>query len=495
MRRLFEQHGGIIQGHGIEFCFTNDSGDDNVGVRPSILFPRESSLLPCDNSHFYFDSYYFHHDSMTFYGRISFPNNYRRVVDNVVHDDNDGGGFGAGSFYYTALDCYIQFANSGQYIRSGELRWQYANNTTSSREEKKYVYPFDGSWEVCYQNNTTPFVIHVQSHTFELDDNNTTTTTTNSRPIIYRINIDENNQHLLCMEPLFSNRHPTYTSNIEVIVPEGEEIINIGEIITWTIIDSDSECCVQVWKRLTLSLEYSFKVVPITVGTFVYQKITATTDDNNPLGPRYNSNTVWGNTFCQGLCVGMASYHFMNTNNDTDSTVSGDSSNSTYQAYISYESPRTELWPPLDNGNAIPPRVPFRNIRWDVTTRTFQGDICWLDDYDTTWTNETKWSYTIVFDSTYSFISSGSVSRSRGGRPHQFGVDLIYINAALETMLRERMLQQQHTAMGGRSPSAYLDIVRQWRDNGLASTATLDMLGEVAMGVMDNRESMINFNL
>ena len=189
----------------------------------------------------------------------------------------------------------------------------------------------------------------------------------------------------------------------------------------------------------------------------------------------------------------------MNTNDCTDSTINGSnsSSNSTsYQAYISYESPRTELWPPLDNGNAIPSRVPFRNIRWNINTRTFHGDICWVDDYDTTWMNETKWSYIIVFDPTYSFIASGSVSMSDGDRPHQFGIDLIYINAALETPLRDRMLQQQQqTTMGGQSSGAYLDIVRQWRDVGHASTATLDMLGEVAMGVMDNRESMIDFNL
>lgn len=437
-----------------------------------------------------FDYYYFHRESLTYYGKVNFPN---WIADN----DNDvrDGGFGAGSFYYTALECYLHFANSGHYIRTGELRWQYAI-TSRDRNDN---YSFDGSWEVRYQNNTS-VVIYVQNHTFKINDDNTTTTT---MPIVYRINIDENNHHLLSMEPLFSNRHPTYISNREVTVPdEGEDIIDVGETITWTI-DSGSGR-VQVWKRLTLSLENCYKVVPITVGTFVYQKITTTAttldsggDDHQLLGPRYNSNTVWGNTFCQGMCVGMASYHFMNTN-DTNSTIDSNISNSTYQAYISYESPRTELWPPLDNGNAIPSRVPFRNIRWDVRTRTFQGDICWLDDYDTTWTNETKWSYTIVLDSTYSFISSGTVSRSRGGRPHQFGIDLVYINAALETPLRERMVhqqQQQTTAAGGRSPSAYLDIVRQWRDVGHASTATLDMLGEVAMGVMDNRESMIDFNL
>jgi hypothetical protein len=542
-RRLFEQ-GGIIEGYGIEFCFTTNSSDDECGGVPLVLFSHAlmlTSNYDDDNDNndnnfmgdvvdqHKFNYYYFHRDSMTFYGKIIFSNdNNLLVVD---------------GFHFSALECLLNFATpTGQYIRTGELRWKYAN-TTSERTTiasetaedatttnntdllQNNYYPLDGSWEVRYQssdndgssssnniiNNNTSFVIHVQSHTFKINDE----TITAMMPRKYQIIINENN-HQLCMVPIGSNssilgrrqQYPTYTSNKEVLPNNGGEFINIGETITWTI-DSSSDNSSNIgwyrniiWTRRTLSLEDCYKVVPITVGTFVYQKISTTTPTSDAvddqLGPRYISNTVWGNTFCQGLCVGMASYHFMNTNDDdTDSTINSNnsSSNSTsYQAYISYESPRTELWPPLDNGNAIPPRVPFRNIRWDANTRTFHGDICWLDDYDTTWMNETKWSYTILFDPTYSFIASGSVSMSGGGRPHQFGIDLIYINAALETPLRDRMLQQT-TTMGGRSPGAYLDIVRQWRDVGHASTATLDMLGEVAMGVMDNRESMIDFNL
>ena len=50
------------------------------------------------------------------------------------------------------------------------------------------------------------------------------------------------------------------------------------------------------------------------------------------------------------------------------------------------------------------------------------------------------------------------------------------------------------SARGRRTTVQYLGVIQQWRDNG-ASTATLDMLGEVAMSVMDNRESRFDFNL
>ena len=53
----------------------------------------------------------------------------------------------------------------------------------------------------------------------------------------------------------------------------------------------------------------------------------------------------------------MASYHFLDGDDDNDGR---------HRAYISHESPRTEMWQSLDNGDAVPPRVNFRNIRWEV---------------------------------------------------------------------------------------------------------------------------------
>ncbi|KAL3811336.1 hypothetical protein ACHAXA_007401 [Cyclostephanos tholiformis] len=234
---------------------------------------------------------------------------------------------------------------------------------------------------------------------------------------------------------------------------------------------------------------YRWRSVEVDVGALVYQRYEA--GDSPPgrdvrpsSGPRYRPDAIWGNTFCQGLCVGMASYHFLEGDDDDDGGGGGSGG---YRAYISYESPRTTMWPPLDNGDTVPPRVHFRNIRWEDDTRTFRGDICWEIDYGTTWMNESKWSYEMRFDPTYAFVESGTVVRSMGEPPHRFGIDLIYINAALETPLRE-VLQR------GARTGDYLDMVRRWRDCN-ASSATLDMLGEVAMNVMDERGSMIDFNL
>ena len=140
------------------------------------------------------------------------------------------------------------------------------------------------------------------------------------------------------------------------------------------------------------------------------------------------------------------------------------------------------MWPDLDNGQSVPSRVPFRNIEWNAETRMFRGEICWEEDFGTTWMREAKWSYEIVFDPTFMFVKSGTCSRTPGW-DQRFGVDLVYINAALETPLRE-------TARTGEYPN----VVRKWRDDG-ASSGTLEMLGDVAMSVFTYRESMFDFNL
>ena len=135
----------------------------------------------------------------------------------------------------------------------------------------------------------------------------------------------------------------------------------------------------------------------------------------------------------------------------------------------------------------MPSQVPFRNISWHPETRVFKGDICWEQDYNTAWMSETKWSYEIKFDPKFMFVESGTCKRALG-EDHRFGVDLIYINAALEAPLKQNRDSIQSTG-------EYLDIVRSWRSEGNASPGTLAMLGEVAMSVLDNRESMFDFNL
>ena len=143
--------------------------------------------------------------------------------------------------------------------------------------------------------------------------------------------------------------------------------------------------------------------------------------DPNASRPTYNSSSIWGNTFCQGFKVGLASYHF-ETNEE---------------AFISYEHPGTSQWPPLDDGSPVPSRVFFRNTTWDATERIFRGEICWQDDFQTSWQGFQKWKYDMKFDSNFTFIASGtvlSIMEENGDTREMstFGDDLVYINAAVD---------------------------------------------------------------
>ena len=125
MRKLFEQ-GGIIEGYGIEFCFdTNNSGVPSVLFSHALMLSSNYDDVDNDNNYIgdvdehNFNYYYFHRDSMTFYGKINFSNN----NDLMVVD----------GFHFSTLECLLNFATTtGQYIRNGELRWRYANNTLES---------------------------------------------------------------------------------------------------------------------------------------------------------------------------------------------------------------------------------------------------------------------------------------------------------------------------------------------------------------------------
>ena len=102
---------------------------------------------------------------------------------------------------------------------------------------------------------------------------------------------------------------------------------------------------------------------------------------------------------------------------------------------------------------------------------------------------ERLWKYEITFDSTFMFVLSGTVTRSTG-EPHKFGIDLVYINAAIESTLKEELQNSQGEYM------QHLEAIRRWRDAG-ATPKTLDMLGEVAISIMDDdsSSSVIDFNL
>lgn len=388
-----------------------------------------------------FQRYHFHPQSMTFHGKIDF-------APPISHPGRD-----PMCYSYSNFNCLLQFSNDGKYVRDGFIHWGL--EPTTSEE-----YPLDGIWRIEWEG-VEPFEVFVQNHCFNCYDTN------------YDITLDDKRRPRfvwpLRARGLFRQQR-TILQRSNLQIPPGTRGPCVGETLEWsTNLASMSKI---VWKRISMELlpQSDGRRLRIRPDLFVYRDV-----DWQEQLPPYVPTSIWGNTFCQMFIVGLASYHFEENADET-------------RAYISYEHPHTSAWPALDNGEDVPDRVPFRNTEWDPVERIFKGDICWEEDYNTTWMGENKWQYEIRFDTKFMFVLSGTCTRSNSAEPHQFGQDLVYVNAALESVLQD--IRETVTTTG-----KYLDVVRKWRKDG-ASGPTLDMLGEIAMSVLDNREeSMFDFNL
>ncbi|KAL7462432.1 hypothetical protein ACHAXS_002808 [Conticribra weissflogii] len=272
-------------------------------------------------------------------------------------------------------------------------------------------------------------------------------------------------------EERFSSRIPKQISNLQIL--PGSVGPAVGEILEWAVDVHVPDHDVITWKRLTTrdNLGYKFSSLKPTALAAYHVVDNQQNNLDRSLIPTYHCNTLWGNVFCQAFCVGLASYHF-----ETDQ-------DGNHNAYISYENPRTSEWPDLDNGMSIPSRVPFRNIQWNPETRVFKGDICWSEDQGTTWNGESKWSYEMQFNRTFLFIASGTCSRSEGNN-HQFGRDLVYVNAALEQAFLEF------------PGDCDVDLFLMESATQDASPRTLQMIQAVALSVESNSsESIFDYNL
>ena len=443
---------GIINGFGIQFFFHDSSPSLEFAIPIKMVFdcdltdfmtPLEieeggyENILPLGSISF--DIARFHKKSMTFHGNVSFP---KPILCDFTK-----------AYFYDELDCLLQFSGNGNYIRKGELRWKYASTCNTA-------YPLDGAWEVQYTNGGESVVVYVQRHFFTCYEAS------------YQITIDQ----WRCPRFVWSDGTEQISSQKIHRRKDGKHGPAVGESLVWNTSAVGHESI--TWKRVSDNLDNSWKSVPIMTGNFVHQRVNQHSENEELSLPSYDAGTLWGNTMCQFYTIGLASYHFLNELDEGGN----------HQAYISYENPRTEMWPDLDNGTSVPSTVPFRNISWDPENRVFKGDILWHQDYGTTWMSEPKWSYEIKFDAKFMFVQSGTVSRSMG-EAHQFGQDLVYINAALDTPLKQALESSQST-------EDYLDIIRSMRDEQNASPDTLAMLGELAMTVMAGREgSMFDFNL
>jgi hypothetical protein len=174
--------------------------------------------------------------------------------------------------------------------------------------------------------------------------------------------------------------------------------------------------------------------------------------------PTYHGDSLWGNTFCQVYKVGLASYSFV----------------SPEESYISYEHPLTSRWPPLDDGSPVPSQVYFQNTSLNETERVFCGTIEWQEQYETTWQGCSKWMYNIKFDSQYTCVVSGGVKSILHGHDEDdaqdmstFGVDLVYINAAIlekyKTLMNDGIENSNEQQLGVENVGAESDYERHVR--------------------------------
>jgi len=172
------------------------------------------------------------------------------------------------------------------------------------------------------------------------------------------------------------------TTTTSIPPPSSSTPTNSIETIEWTT--TDPSCSMIIWSRLPHTITDTdaedWKVVSMAPkDQFIYRQLQQETTNNNDeddsgvgvagnVVPSYYGTNLWGNTFCQSFCVGLASYHFLlptttttevyvdNTEDDDDSqqeTSTTTITTTNYQAYISYEHPRTAQWPPLDNGRYV----------------------------------------------------------------------------------------------------------------------------------------------
>jgi hypothetical protein len=152
--------------------------------------------------------------------------------------------------------------------------------------------------------------------------------------------------------------------------PEGPAV---GESIEWTGISKRYPK--MIWRRKTIAPnDVPLQVVKFGEGGILYHRLGAIVDDS-AVRAMYYSDRLWGNSFCQAMTVGLASYHFTDEGN----------------AYISYEHERTSVWPNLDNGQPIPSRISFTDTSFDEERRTFRGVIDWEGTHHTTWSSSRWW--------------------------------------------------------------------------------------------------------
>jgi acetylornithine deacetylase/succinyl-diaminopimelate desuccinylase-like protein len=164
----------------------------------------------------------------------------------------------------------------------------------------------------------------------------------------------------------------------------------------------------------------------------------------------------------------------------------------------------------------VPDRIFFRNTSYDAHERIFRGEICWEQEYGTTWLGFRKWIYEMRFDSNYTYIAGTVHSLLVGSdEPHEsftYGNNLVYMNAAVDEYFTTLMMipgtananadhrhnddedEEADEQISHRFTCLSLALRQQWASEG-ASVRLIAMLHSVLTKVIMGQESPVDFNL
>lgn len=355
--RVYVKNRSAIGNHSIHFPALDGGSDPRpyVDISKGDHSDRElqQHLAESNGKLFFEQGCHFHEPTRTFEGRIRLGSN---CADRFM-----------GSLFW---EYSLTFSDDYQYICRGVIvkRRDTCHNPICSETICKFK--LDGRWRVSWPDipGSTDRVFHVHSsNIIEFSD---TGQGENKRVGVL-------NDEVLYF---FNRRHQAQNPNQEspsynISLKnkswwKSNTAIDLGGTIE---IDAPPERANQrmLW-TLTAKRSRHLAVTKVGTGTAILYSSGSTHGETASYEmPTFVAESVWGNTFCQGLTVGLASYHFMETIQEG--------------AYISYEHENALAWPPLDNGNPIPRKIWFTEISFDAVSRIFRGKIDWYGTHGTTW--------------------------------------------------------------------------------------------------------------
>lgn len=323
---------------------------------------------PLAQKKIYFDasSISFHKESRTFHGIIRWDQ-HSSIPDGRTIIDCAKRLYGSNAWEYI-----LSFSSDFRYVAKGVLikRRDPCRHQGCQRVECKF--PLDGEWTVDSgrpdQSPCNSIRVHGNS-VFSGDE---------SQKLLGKICYG-----LLSYCPMLSwidsDGEFEHQTKLGTLAPEESLAKNpegppIGASIHWSATSNDTGTI--SWRRRTVApVDTPLQVIKLGSSQgILYHRLGVVADDSS-VRSTYFPEKPWGNTFCQALTIGLASYHF----------------NEDGSAYISYEHERTSVWPNLDNGEPIPPTIPFTNISFDEETKTFKGTIDWEGTQGSTWTSSKYW--------------------------------------------------------------------------------------------------------